>query len=370
MNLDMVTPGRWLHWLGRQLTNSHDPAGYLDPLLESLNPMWLQGRIVARVEAVTEETREARTFLLRPTRRWTGFLPGQHVTLGLEIDGRRYNRTFSIASGPRLWQEKGLIRITVKRADRGKVTPWMQASLRAGDSLAISPAFGDFTLPQSPRPLLYIAGGSGITPVLSHLEHLAGAGDPRTATLIYYVRTSSEAIAWSDIEALAKDWPNLTARLICTREPDSGTPDRICAGHLAVWASDLTDRHCFLCGPGPLMDAATDLLETLGVAPAAITRAHFDVPRPLNHGRSGGTVNFLSSHRQFEARPGQNLLEAAEAAGLTPKFGCRLGVCHQCSCRKINGQVRNRITGQLSGAGEENIQICISEAQGPVSLEL
>ncbi len=64
------------------------------------------------------------------------------------------------------------------------------------------------------------------------------------------------------------------------------------------------------------------------------------------------------------------MLEIAEAAGLTPRHGCRMGICHQCSCRKTTGTVINRLTGQASGPGEENVQLCISVPRGPVSLDL
>jgi len=64
------------------------------------------------------------------------------------------------------------------------------------------------------------------------------------------------------------------------------------------------------------------------------------------------------------------LLEIAEAAGLTPRHGCRMGICHQCSCRKTTGTVINRLTGQTSGPGEETVQLCISVPRGPVSLDL
>ena len=361
---------RWLPWLGRQLTNSAHPGTYLDPLLTRINPLWSRGHTSGRIEGIIDETPDARSFLIRPSRRWSGFNPGQHLTVSLDIDGQAFSRTFSLACSPNLWREQGLIRLIVKRAPRGKVTAWMLDRLRVGDVLTVSDAFGDFRLPEEPRPLLYLAGGSGITPVLSHLEYLSESAYAEPVTLIYYARTSAEAIAWPRIESLERDWPALTGRLICTREPDTGTPDRICAGHLSVWAPNIRDRHCFLCGPEGLMETAAHLLQSLGAAPEAISRASFSVPRPLDHGGQPGVLSCLKSGRHFHTEPGQSLLEAAEGAGLAPKHGCRMGICHQCSCRKISGQVRNRLSGNLSGSGEETIQICICEAQGPVELNL
>lgn len=361
---------QWLPWLGRQLTNSTHPGAYLDPLLTRLNPMWGRGHTPGRIEGIVEETPDSRSFLVRPSRRWSGFSPGQHLTVGLDIDGKTFSRTFSLACSPSLWSQQGLIRVIVKRARRGKVTGWMLDHLRTGDVLTLSGAFGDFQLPEEPRPLLYLAGGSGITPVLSHLEYLSEAAYAEPVTLIYYARTAADAIAWSRIESLEQAWPALTARLICTREPDTGTPNRICAGHLSVWARNIRDRHCFLCGPEGLMEASANLLQSLGAAPEAISRASFFVPRPLAQGGQPGILSCLRSGRRVHTRPGQSLLEAAEGAGLAPKHGCRMGICHQCSCRKISGQVRNRLNGTLSGSGEETIQICISEAQGPVELSL
>lgn len=366
----LASSGRWLHWLGQQLTNTLQPARYLDPLLEPLDPMWVQGQTPARVLEITQDTDDSCTLTLQPAKRWGGFEPGQHVTLGLEIDGRRYSRTFSLACAPSLWTAEGRIRITIKQAKGGRVTPWIREHLHTGTVISISPAFGEFELPKQPVPLLYIAGGSGITPILSHLEHLAENHYAEPITLLYYVSHARDAIAWARIQTLAEHWPALTARLICTRDPDDGNPDRICAAHLAVWTPDLAGRRCYLCGPQGLMEAAESLLTSQGVEPQAISHTYFAVPQPLTDGQSGGEVNCTGSHQSFLAEPGQTLLEAAEAAGLAPKYGCRMGICHECSCRKTAGQVRNRLTGAISSPGEEPIQLCISEAQGPVDLAL
>ena len=74
--------------------------------------------------------------------------------------------------------------------------------------------------------------------------------------------------------------------------------------------------------------------------------------------------------REFSAKAGQSLLDAAEAAGLQPRFGCRRGICRTCQCRKRSGTVRNQLTGQLSGPGEELIQLCISTPQSALELVL
>ncbi|MFC6684121.1 2Fe-2S iron-sulfur cluster-binding protein [Marinobacter koreensis] len=81
-------------------------------------------------------------------------------------------------------------------------------------------------------------------------------------------------------------------------------------------------------------------------------------------------MTFTNSDVQVSSEGDANLLEIAEAAGLTPQYGCRMGICHQCSCRKTSGTVINRLTGEVSGPGEENVQLCISVPQGPVSVDV
>lgn len=357
-----------MRWLSRQLLNQ-DAAPYFDPLLEALNPTWVRGRLIATVEQVEDETHDTRTFYLRTPSRWRGFESGQHLSLTLEINGTRYQRTFSLACAPETWRRDGRIQLTVKRTAEGLVTPWMHHNLRPGSHVEISEAFGDFLLPTTETPLFYLAGGSGITPILAHLDSLTARGYRAPITLIYCIRSDQDLIGAAQLERLQRQLPTLKCHIIKAWQGDNQPPRLLEPADLDV-IKGLAARTCYLCGPAGLMDIANAMLEARGVARERIHQTFFVPPTRTFDGPSGGTIALTRSGRELSAADGQSLLEAAEANGLSPRFGCRMGICHQCSCRKTAGTVRHRTTGRLSGPGEETIQLCVSEPQGPVTLDL
>lgn len=357
-----------LHWLGRQLFNREDPAAYLDLLLERINPMWVQGYTPARVEQIIQETADTRTFVLKPSRRWSGFQAGQHVNIGTDVNGVRQHRTFSLSSSPELWQQQGLITLTIKRLPGGLVTNWLHDHLETGSILGLGDAFGDFLLPESGQPVLFIAGGSGITPILSQLETMVAQDYLAPVTLLYYVRTQADIIARDRLEAMASRLPDLTLNIITTHAQEQ--PRYLNEQDLEA-VPELHARQVYLCGPGGLMDLASTLLNSQGIAEDRIHCTFFSAPvvdtENLN---PGGLVHFGRSDLEVDSEGNANLLDIAEAAGLNLKHGCRMGICHQCSCRKSSGTVINTLTGKVSGPGEETVQLCISVPQGPVTLDI
>jgi len=366
--LARFTQNRAMHWLGRQLSNQDNPASWLDPLMSRINPMWVQSYTPACVEQVIQETADTRTFVLRPARRWSGFRAGQHVNICTEIDGVRHNRTFSLSSSPLLWETQGLVTLTIKRLPGGLVTNWLHDHIEPGHVIGLGDAFGEFLIPEPAQPILFIAGGSGITPVLSQLETMVARDYPAPITLLYFVRTQQDVIAEEKLRALASRCPTLTMHIIATNENDESR--FLGAGDIDD-VTGLEDRQIYLCGPKGLMDLATDLLDQRGIKQDRIHSTFFAPPAPVHLEGSdmGGQVTFARSDVEVGSEGDANLLDIAEAAGLSPQYGCRMGICHQCSCRKTSGTVINRLTGQVSGSGEENVQLCISVPQGPVSID-
>lgn len=355
-----------LQWLGRQLFNRDDPAAFFDPLLERLNPLWIRQYIPARVEAITAETADTRTFRLRPASRWTGFEAGQHVTVGLEINGIRRHRTFSLSSAPGQWTRSGTITLTIKRLPGGVVTNWMHDNLAVGDTVSLGNAFGEFRPPAANEPALYIAGGSGITPILSQLETLANRQHEAPVTLLYFVRSQADIIGAERLYTLRQQWPALSLTIVTSDGPE---PRRLDDSHLAA-IPDLTTRRCYLCGPSGLMSLAQALLAARQVEEDRILCTFFAPPKAVAIDARGGQIQFRKSNVRVNSADDTSLLELAESARLSPRHGCRMGICHQCSCRKTRGTVINRLTGQQSGPGEETIQLCISVPQGDVDIEL
>lgn len=355
-------------WLNRQLWQHESPAPFFDPLVERVHPLWVRGQARAQVVNVHSDTPDTRTFTLEPNSRWKGFKAGQHVNLTAEIDGVRQTRTFSLSSSPEQLSRDGLITFTIKRLDEGRVTPWLHTRLSTGDVVELSQAFGDFTLPEGQKPLFYLAGGSGITPILSHLQSLAAQHDARPIGLVYLVRNRGQVIAADLLSGLPMSLPGLKVRIIHTRERPKDS--KLSMADIQAVANDLPQAASYLCGPRGLIDQALPLLASSGAPDHSIRQALFTLPTSTALESGAGSLVRKADGRVVEGDGKATLLEMAEQAGLNPAHGCRQGICRQCTCKKTSGVVMNRLTGRLSGSGEETIQPCISLPQGPVTVEL
>ncbi len=326
----------------------------IDRYLELVDPTLTLRDARAQVLAVHRQTPRSVTLRLAPNRAWRGFQAGQFVPVGIEIDGVRHTRTYSPAGSQ---HRPGELELTVTLHADGVVSRHLQHGLLAGDVIHLGSAQGDFVLPD-PRPdrLALISGGSGITPVLSMLRTLFDEGHSGEIHFIHYARTAADWLYRAEVQALAARHANLHVRYIATREGG----ERVSAESLG----ELTDAIAAVCGPRPLIEAVHEVWGD----PARVLSETF-APLVLPDEEGAGTVHFTRSGASAPAAGG-SLLEQAEAAGLSPEFGCRMGICHTCTCRKTAGRVRNALTGELSEPGEQDIQLCISVPAGDVALDL
>jgi ferredoxin len=125
----------------------------------------------------------------------------------------------------------------------------------------------------------------------------------------------------------------------------------------------------YVCGPQPLVEGVRALWAARGLGERVHSESFVPPAYALPADERGGTIRF---DRSGLAAPnsGATLLEQAEQAGLTPEFGCRVGICHTCTCRKRSGRVRDVRSGELSSAEEASIQLCVSVPAGDVELDL
>lgn len=219
---------------------------------------------------------------------------------------------------------------------------------------------GDFTLPDTlsagaPRRLLFVSGGSGITPVMSMLRTLRARRHSGEVVFIHYARSAAEACYRDELAEIARTMPNVTVLHGYTRDTaGSDLPARF--EDRAIDADAV-----FACGPPALVDAVRE------VYPDAASESF--VPPTFDGESSGGRVTFSDSGFDV-VDDGRPLLNQAEDAGLTPESGCRMGICFSCTRRKTSGAVRNVITGAVSSTEEEDVQICVSAPVGDVDIDL
>jgi ferredoxin-NADP reductase len=343
------------------------PPG-VDGYLEQVNPTWTVRDCRAAVTGVRHGTPDSVTLTLRVNRAWEGFRAGQFIQVAVEIDGVRRTRCYSPASAAGRNRE---LELTVKSHPEGLVSNFLIEHASTGMLLALEQAAGDFQLPDvRPERVLLISGGSGITPVMSMLRTLCAEDHRGPVTFLHFASDPEYAIYREELDRIAAARPNVRLVRSYTRAPGVGETD----GHfgpaqLIQWEPDYARAETFACGPPALLDAVREAWAAGGLD----SRLHVEsfVPPTLEppSGVAQGSVYFAASDLRLESS-GASLLEQAEGAGLTPDTGCRMGICHTCSCRKTAGTVKNLATGEVSSAEDEEIQICVSAPIGDVVVEL
>ena len=333
------------------------PADYLD----LLDPLRSRTDLRARIVSVVPETAGASTVTLRPGRTWAGHRPGQFVRVGVEVDGVRHWRSYSLTSSPD--RADGLLSITVQSIPDGLVSNQLVCRAQSGDLVHLAQAAGDFTLPVTlPAKALFVTAGSGITPVMgmlrSHLDELSDV------VVVHSAATSQDTIFGAELRAMAGSG---RLRLV---ERHTRRDGRLDPAQLAALVPDLAERETWACGPGELLDALEDHWTSAG----CVERLHTERFRAsLVEPGQGGTIAFRRSQRSVEADGATSLLDAGEDAGVLMPSGCRMGICFGCVVPLRDGAVRDLRTGDVTLAGpddEVSIQTCINAAATACELDL
>ena len=331
------------------------PSDYLGMIAPLTFGADLQGRIVER----RPETPDATTLVIRVGRRWRGHVPGQYVRVGVDVDGVRHWRAYSLTHGPDA--PRGTIAITVKRLPGGRVSEHLVDHARPGDLLVLDQATGDFTLPSvPPGRVLFLTAGSGITPVIAMLRH--HVWHVQDVVVLHSARTAADVLFASDLRALAAEGG------ITLLERHTASDGRLDMADLDDLVPDWRRRHTYVCGPEGFADAATAHLTQAGLA----DRLHLERFRPAltTVGGDGGTVTFDASGTSLDAVGDRPLLESAEAADLLLPSGCRMGICYGCTLPLTEGSVRDLRTGEITHAGPGvRIQTCITAPAGDCTLD-
>lgn len=344
----------------------------LDRYLELVDPLFARDVNRAVVTDVRRETHDTTTLTLRPARP-VDHLAGQFVEVTVEVDGVRHTRCYSISSSAH--RGDGKITVTVKADPAGRVSGHLANAIGRGSIVEVSQAFGDFVLPEDrPQRVLLVSGGSGITPVMSILRTLVDEGAATQVTLLHYARGPAD-VAFADELAIMGRLPGVDVVVVHTRDSSRAAHELtgyFSLEHVAATIGAAVDVPTYVCGPANLIDAVTGLWIELGLQDEL--RVERFALAPITPDRdaaldAGGTLSFADSRLDVVATA-ETILAQAEAAGLTPKSGCRMGICHTCIRPKIAGQVRDVRDGSLSSCDPEHVQICISVPVGDVTIDL
>ena len=345
------------------------PYRWLSPTLfdfwaGQLNPLWTLREPLARLVRREPAGEGAATLVLRCNRHWAGMRAGQHITLGVELEGRVLRRSYSpTALGPRE------LAITVKAVDGGTISQHLVHHAKPGDLFRLDAAFGDFHMPAA-APILLLAAGSGITPMRSLLREACRRPLAAPVDLFYWERNAAAFQFRDELQALAAANPNLRVHLLTTREGEVPAA-RIDTHSLAVAGDDtpLAQRHVLACGPDGFVAAAR---QRLVHQVAGFQAEAFTPPAPLSDADSAGEIalTLVRSGRQLKVARGRSLLESLEAQGIKPKHGCRMGICNSCTCDRVSGTTRHLRTGEMQSETAQPVRICVSAPTTDLTLDL
>jgi glycine betaine catabolism B len=358
-----------------------------------------------RVARIFQETPDIKTFRLADPGGGPlpfTYFPGQYATLTVEPDGKPVKRSYTIASSP----TKGdCLEITVKREEFGLVSRYLHDHIREGDELPITAPSGYFTFTgKESDSIVLIAGGVGLTPMMSVVRYLTDRGWPSDIYLLYSCRTSRDFIFREELEYLQRRHPNLHVLATMTRA--EGTVWMGLRGHfnrdlIALSVPGIASRRVHLCGPPAMMDAVRQVLEELGVPKEQIKTEAFGTakraPKPAG-GEDTSTeppvrptsaqtaatrvaaapataplavVRFTRSGKFASLTPDKTVLEAAEEAGVEIDNSCRSGTCGSCKVKLLSGSVTMDCEDALEpGDKAQNLILaCQAKASGEISVE-
>jgi ferredoxin-NADP reductase/DMSO/TMAO reductase YedYZ heme-binding membrane subunit len=350
-----------------------------------------------RIARIVNETPDVRTFrLTSPDGRPLPFqhLPGQYLILSLQIDGKRVNRTYTIASSP---ARPDYCEVTVKREENGLASGHLHGNIREGDVVNVSAPAGRFTFDGSQsKSIVLIAGGVGITPLMSILRYLTDRSWQGDIHFLYCAKSPQDIIFRQELDDLQRRFPNLHLHITLTRAEGAdwnGPKGRISAEVLKKTVPDLTTHPVYICGPASMMEPTIQLLRELGVPAEQIKSEAFVAAKraeagltpedsatvPINATQSTApagdsaepTLTFTRSAKSVPLAPDKTLLELGEDAGLDLDFECRSGICGRCKARLLTGSVTMEVQDALDAADKSKnfILLCQAKSSGDVTIE-
>lgn len=344
--------------------------------VEKLHPR----RIKLRVAAIFSETESTSTLRLVANE---GYLPpfqaGQYINLLVEIDGIRTARPYSISSPP---NQTAYYDITVRRITDGFVSDYLLDKVEIGDLFESTGPAGH--LYYNPlfhgQNLVFLAGGSGITPFASMIREVTDRGLNRKIHLFYGCRKPEEAIFNEELLTRAARYPNFTYDLVIS-EPEpgyEGLTGLLDASLLQQRLGEINDKTFYLCGPREMYNFCLPELDKLGIPKRRIRQEVFGTPTQIYQEPAWPqdvpadkvfTVK-LSSGSEIPAKAGESLLTALERAGIVVENCCRSGECSLCRVKMLAGKVYQPVNALLRKSDQESGYIHSCAAYPLTDLEI
>ncbi len=320
--------------------------------LREASPRWSRfasgkRRRTLRIAEVIPETPTTSTFVLEPLdREPIEYLPGQHLTLLVESEGVAYRRCYSFSSAPGGSDRPA---ITVKHVPGGRVSEFLTRNLGRAQTLRAAEPSGVFTVkpdPAAEHRYVMIAGGVGITPLVSMTEAIL-RGEPKSRVrLVFGNRCEDEIVFRARLAKLAAEFPQSLELVLSLDEAPTGwtgaTGQLTGAKVLELLGGTDAEARYFVCGPAPMMDGVTAALAAAGVASDRIRLERFEYATPAattERPTASFRVRFAKSNAEIRTVPGEPILKTALGAGLALDYSCQMGGCGACKVKTTGGKI-------------------------------
>lgn len=343
-----------------------------------------------RISRIFQETGDVKTFrLVNPVGGMLPFdyQPGQFITVTVPHGEATVRRGYTIASSP---TQRDYIEITVKHAPEGVVSGYLHSEIHEGSLLDLSGPAGSFVFTgRECKCIVLIAGGVGITPLMSVLRYLLDRSWEGDIFLVYGCRAPEDIIFREELEYLRRRHTNLQVVITVSQsgaEKWAGPQGRITKELLAESIPDLPSRYIHICGPVPMMEATKQILSELGIPKDRIKTEAFGPALgkqerlPSADQKTAGpsspkpglpTVTFTDSDRAGPLPPDKVVLDVAEELGVDIDYSCRVGICGVCRVELLAGEVSMDVEDGLEpGDKEKNLILaCQAKANCDISVK-
>ena len=347
-------------------------------LVTRLHPDLLQ----LKVSQVIEEVDAVKTIrLVRDSGQLPPFEAGQYINLYVKIDGVVTSRPYSISSSP---SQSAYFDLTIKRTDGGFVSNYLLDHVAVSDRLESTGPAGEFHY----NPLYHgddlvmLAGGSGITPMMSMVREFISRGSDKKIHLVYICRTPDDVIYRRELESFDQHCDLFTFTMVISRPADGyrGVTGHITAELLTELLQNINEKTYYLCGPTGMCNSAKRDLLNLGVRPGRIRQENFGESADVTEMagwpeqvKKGSTVTIkVSGGSVFEAPVGEPLLNSLDRAGVSVPSSCHSGECSLCRVKLVKGDVyqlpdsKERVSDRQYGY----IHSCSAYATGEIEIEI
>ncbi len=331
-----------------------------------------------RVAEVVDETPTVRSYVLESQDAASPlqFLAGQHLTLLVNIDGATHRRCYSFSSAPAADARPS---ITVRRTPDGLVSRHLHQTVGVGDTLLATNPTGEFTLATDPagsRMVAFVAGGVGVTPLISLVECLLRDEPASHAVLLCGNRSDEEIIFRERISALEASYaPRLSVHHALDAPPAGWTGiSGVLDGRRVLEALGGADADAYyICGPEPMMRSVCQALADAGIVADSIRTERFEYAKVAKTRlpTQSAQLTFAASGKCVTVQPGQTILQAGIEAGVDLPHSCTMGGCGACRVRKSGGEVVTSEPNCLTDREREDgyILACCSYADGDVTID-